>query len=217
MPRLELLSIRQHNPFTMPWRVDVCNGGIRTYDVCVLNILSYRFVRHHPMPRLELLCHREHFPDPLPAGFVLQFLRLRAHCVHQAQLLLQWLVCAGAVRRRQLLQHPLFAVTVWSLNILPHRLDRVDSVRPRQRVPDPFNSNAVQLLVLLSNSHDFSNPMRPGQRLRHSLLSGDLRQRDLLRRREHVSDAMSSGIPLYSRIRSTNAVHSRVLVSCWEC
>ena len=112
MPRLELLSIRQHNPFTMPWRVDVCNGSISTYDVCVLDILSDRFVRHHPVPRLELLCYWKRFPDPLSAGIVLQFLRLRPHCVHQAQLLLQWFIRANTVRHRQLLQHPLLTVTV---------------------------------------------------------------------------------------------------------
>ena len=66
MPRLELLSIRQHNPFTMPWRVDVCNGSISTYDVCVLDILSDRFVRHHPVSSFLLLpCNMFH-PDTMP-------------------------------------------------------------------------------------------------------------------------------------------------------
>ena len=95
------------------------------------------------MPRLELLCHRERFPDALPTGFVLQFLCLNPHCVHQAQFLLQWFIRANTVRHRQLLQHPLFAVTVWNLDILPHRLDRVDSVCSRQRVPDTFYAKGL--------------------------------------------------------------------------
>ena len=143
MPRLKLLSIRQHNPLTMPRRVDVCNGGISTHDVCVLDILSDRFVRHHPVPRLELLCCRERFPDPVSAGFVLQFLRLRSHCVHQAQLLRRWFIRANTMRRRQLLQHPLFAVTVWGFHVLSYGLDRMDSVCPRQRVPDTFYAKGL--------------------------------------------------------------------------
>ena len=59
--------------------------------------------------------------------------------------------------------------------------------------------------------------MRPWQRLRHSFLPSNLRQRNLLWHREHVADTMPTWISLQRGVVRANAVHARVLVSCWEC